>query len=94
MRNAFFDAPLNLVTWDSSAPRHGDVLLAPQADGGCLIARHPGDWQMSFSSPTDAVGFAVRFASRNGARVWVQSVNNQYEPIDAAATTLAEANER
>lgn len=47
---------------------------------------------MSFSTPADAVGFAVRYASRSGARVWVQRVNNQYEAVDGGTTTLAEAN--
>ena len=92
MRNALFDAPLHLVPADDSAPRDGDLLLAPQADGCCFIARHPGNWQMSFSTPADAVGFAVRYASRSGARVWVQRVNNQYEAVDGGTTTLAEAN--
>ena len=92
MRNALFDAPLHLVPADDSAPRDGDLLLAPQADGCCFIARHPGDWQMSFRSADDAVSFAMRYASTIGGRVWVQRMHNEYEPIDGGMTTLAEAN--
>lgn len=65
----------------NGTPQPGDVVLAPQRDGGCLLALHPGDWQIAFTTHDDAVRHATRYATSNSTRIWVQTLNNEYERI-------------
>lgn len=92
MTNASFEPLLDPVTGEDFAPRHGDIVLALQPDGCCFMARHPGEWQISFGSHAEAAAVAARYATLNGARVWVQNADNDYEPIGGGTVGRAEVN--
>jgi hypothetical protein len=71
------------------SPSLGDIVLGPQPDGACLLARHPGGWQLWFGSHAEAVRLAVRFAAAHRSRVWVRRAD-QYEPMGAGVMPAAE----
>lgn len=82
MTNALTDVLAVSDSVQQPLPDHGDVVLAPQVDGGCLLGQHPGEWQIAFGSHSEAVRVAVGYAHRIGARVWLQT-GDQYAPIGA-----------
>lgn len=82
MTNARFEAPIDgVLSMTDAAPQPGDVVLAPQADGGCLLAQHPGGWQIAFASHDDAARHAARYATSIGRRIWMRTVDNGYARV-------------
>ena len=82
MTNTTFEAPVDgVLTTTDALPQPGDILLAPQTDGGCLLAQYPSGWQIAFATHDDAVRHATQFAATNGTRIWMQMPDNGYERV-------------
>jgi hypothetical protein len=68
----------------STAPQHGDLVLAPDSrpGGRHTVRQVPGTIQLSAATRDEALRLARSFAQRHGVDIWQHSDDTSYQSLE------------